>query len=149
MFLSCRTFPVVGTEVVDALTAHSWELAQAFKELRKNLFKSYLSRKVSLARCSNSQSFIHAWVRLAVPSSGTRGRVPTGDFRCGVFQSRCVVLLGWPSSSQGSSAHIRPNNQSCQHTTHRVAMRTTTRCRRRRDATQFPCTPSAWPTEHT
>ena len=107
MFLSRYTFPVVGTEVVDALTAHSWELAQAFKELRKNLFKSYLSRKVSLARCSNSQSFIHAWVCLAIPSSGTRGRVPTGDFRCGVFQSRCVVLLGWPSSSQGSSLPLK------------------------------------------
>ena len=95
MFLSRYTFPVVGTEVVDALIAHSWELAQAFKELRKNLFKSYLSRKVSLALCSNSQS------------SGTGGRVPTGDFRCGVFQSRCAVLLGWPSSSQGSSLPLK------------------------------------------
>ena len=107
MILSCRAFPVVGTEVVDALVAHSWELAQAFKKLRKNLFKLYLSRKVSLALCSNSQSLIHAWVRLAVRSSGTRGRVPTVDFRCGVFQSRCVVLLRWPSSSQGSSLPVK------------------------------------------
>ena len=104
MFLSRYTFPVVGTEVVDALTAHSWELAQAFKELRKI--------------CSNRiyQGRFPWHVVLILNPSFMLGcawqfdplvRVPTVDFRCGVFQSRCVVLLGWLSSSQGSSLPLK------------------------------------------